>query len=185
MIKYEKNVIEHLDLPNIPKKEWDGTSPITKGVGVVSLCNGDSAYVVVAYNPDKEKKPHVVKTFGIERFSSIEKIFTIPNYMATDVEKMDLDAESKKKAKEIIDEAKEIENDGTEKIKAPEYEYVFEHIHNDEEAVAFIAAYNKRNRINGRVPKKHENIIMRLISIKANMERLTNQNENKKWKRKS
>lgn len=37
----------------------------------------------------------------------------------------------------------------------------------DEEAMAFIEAYNKKNKINARVPQKHDSILMRLAVIYA------------------
>jgi hypothetical protein len=44
----------------------------------------------------------------------------------------------------------------------PDNEYFFDHIHDDNEACAFIEAYNKRNKIKGVIPKKHDSLVMRL-----------------------
>ena len=115
-IKYEKEIIEYLELPSIPKKEWDGKSPFPKSVAVVQLRSGDEAYAVAKYNPEKESAPRVVKVFGLEAFTKINKVFIVPNYMLTDIEKMDLDIDSKKKAKEILDEAKELEKKGIDGV---------------------------------------------------------------------
>ena len=65
-------------------------------------------------------------------------------------------------------EADELENQGAdETMEVPENEYCFDHIHNDEEAIAFIEAYNRENNIKGAIPKKHESIIARLTVIYA------------------
>ena len=85
--------------------------------------------------------------------------------METSVETADLDEESKKKAEELAKQAEEIENDGTQQMKLPKNPYLFDNITNDEEAIAFIEAYNKKNGIKGQVPKKHETILNRLLVI--------------------
>jgi hypothetical protein len=80
-----------------------------------------------------------------------------------DIDEMDLDEESKKRVKEMSKEAKEIEDEGiTATIEMPDNEYFFDHIHDDNEARAFIEAYNKRNKIKGVIPKIHDSLIMRL-----------------------
>jgi RecG-like helicase len=81
----------------------------------------------------------------------------------------DLDDASKAKAEEIINEGNEIINDETDNatLHNPENEYSFDFIHNDEEAVAYIDAYNKKNKVSGRIPQKHDAIVMRLAVIYA------------------
>ena len=87
-------------------------------------------------------------------------------YMDTDVDNMDLDEQSKKAAEDLKKEADELENQGAdETMEVPKNEYCFDHIHNDEEAIAFIEAYNKKNGIKGQVPKKHDTILNRLLVI--------------------
>jgi hypothetical protein len=81
---------------------------------------------------------------------------------------MDLDEQSKKKVKGLLDEAKELENEGVEDdnaLKKPKNEYYFDHITNDDEAKAFIQSYNSRNRIKGRIPTTHDGLVMRLAVI--------------------
>ena len=170
MVNFEKEVLAYLDLPAIPKKEWDGQSQFDKGVAVVALSAGGEGYAVASFNPEKgDTAPSIKKVFGSEPFNKIVRIYLVPDYMEKDMENADLDDESKKKAEEIINEATEIENDGAELETPPptENEYMFDFIHNDEEAVAYIEAYNKKNKIAGRVPKKHDAIIMRLAVIHA------------------
>lgn len=169
-VLFEKEVLAYLNLPSIPKKEHDGKSAFDNGVAVVSLMTGHKGYAVASYNPEKgDIKPRIKKVFGSEPFSDVEKVYLVPNYMETDMTDADLDAESKKKANEIINEASEIENEGVElePPTMPENEYFFDFLHSDEEAMAFIEAYNKKNKINARVPQKHDSILMRLAVIYA------------------
>lgn len=168
MILFEKETIEYLGLPSIPKKVWDGKSPFENSVAVVNMCDGRKAYAICSYNSDNAQ-PQIRRVFCQEPFNGIEKVFIVPSYMqsVSDVDNMDLDEDSKRKAKIILSEASELENDGVidEPIQEPENEYYFPNISNDEEASAFITNYNRRNKIKGKVPKTHEGILMRLSVI--------------------
>lgn len=177
MIKFEKEVCEHLNLPAIPKKAWDGESAFDRGVAVIALKTGIEAYAVASFNPEKDTKPTIKKVFGSEPFTKVLRVFLVPDYMETDVTDADLDDESKKKAEEILKEATEIENEGTE-IETPanigDNDWVFDEIHNLEEAQAWLTAYNARNKITGRIPTKEETIKLRLLAIKAEMDAKNN-----------
>lgn len=168
MIQFEKEVIDYLGLPSIPKRIWDGTSTFKTGVAIVCLYGDKEAYAVASFDVDKHySKPSITKVFGVEPFKSIKQIYVVPSYMETDLTDADLDEESKRRAEILLEEAKEIENDGTEmetkqNLANP---YYFDNIHSDEEARAFIAAYNSRNRIRGKIPKNHETLVMRLAVI--------------------
>lgn len=172
-ILFENEICKELGLPAIPKKEWDGESPFDKGVGIVKTTFGDKAYAVVRFDVEKEQEPNVVKVFSSAPFVGIEKVFIVPSYMETEVKDADLDEESKKKAEELANQAEEMENeDDGDKITEPqENPYFFDHIHNDEEAIAFIESYNKENKIGGRVPKSHDTILMRLSVIYADLKK--------------
>lgn len=170
MINYEKEILDFLGLPSIPKKRWDGVTPFDKGVAVIKQTGQQSAYAACSYNPEKgDKNVTITKVFGIEPFSRIEDVFIVPSYMNNidEIPKMDLDDESKKKAETILQEATELENNGVvdDVLTNPVNEYYFDNITNDDEARAFIKAYNKRNKIKGKIPKTHEKIIMRLAVI--------------------
>lgn len=165
MIENENMVCRELGLPAIPKKEWDRQRSFKVGVAVINLDGGRQTYGVATFNNDVDKEPRIIKVFTLEPFVGIDKVFVVPDYMDTDVETMDLDDASKQAAQMMIDEAKELEDDGVEKEKLPENEYFFDHITNDEEAAAFIKDYNNRNRIKGRVPKTHDGLVMRLSVI--------------------
>ena len=171
MVYFEKEVIKFLGLPSIPKKEHDGKTPFDKGVAILKQVDGSEAYASCSFNPERgDKEPRITKVFGSIPFNGIKSVFVVPNYMAKeeDVDNMDLDAESKKKAKEILKEAEELENDGTEEdneLKSPKNEYYFDHITNDEEAKAFIRSYNSCNHIKGKIPSTHDGIVMRLAVI--------------------
>lgn len=172
MISYEKEVISFLGLPSIPKREFDGSTPFDKGVAIVEMYGDREAYAACTYNPDRgHTEPVVTKVFGIEPFFKIKKIFVVPDYMsnAVDIEDMDLDEESKTKAREILDEAKELENEGVEHEtvtpieKLPEW--VFPEITSKEEAMAWLKRHQAVNHIKGRIPTTEENIKLRLYSI--------------------
>ena len=168
MISFEKEVCSYLNIPSLPKKEWDGKSSFKNAVATIKLGGSRLAYAVASYDEAKDDAPRVVKSFMTEPFYGIDKIFVVPSYMDTDVDNMDLDEQSKKAAEDLKKEADELENQGAdETMDVPKNEYCFDHIHNDEEAIAFIEAYNRENNIKGAIPKKHESIIARLTVIYA------------------
>lgn len=168
MISFEKEVCSYLNIPSLPKKEWDGKSSFKNAVATIKLGGSRLAYAVASYDEAKDDAPRVVKSFMTEPFYGIDKIFVVPSYMDTDVDNMDLDEQSKKAAEDLKKEADELENQGAyETTEVPKNEYCFDHINNDEEAIAFIEAYNRENNIKGAIPKKHESIIARLTVIYA------------------
>ena len=168
MILYEKEVLDYLNLPAIPKREWNGKDSFKVGVAIVDLQYGGQAYAVATFDAENNTRPRIKKVFGMDWFTEIATIYVVPSYMDNNVEEMDLDQESKKKAQQILDEAKEIENEGVEvndELSKPKNEYYFDAVHSDEEAKAFIQSYNSRNRIKGRIPTTHEGLVMRLAVI--------------------
>lgn len=164
MIRFKKDVCDYLRLPDIPKKKWDGKSSFDYGVGVAITKNEERCYVVVSFNADEDEEPRIKKVFGYDIIKNLDEVFVVPAYMNDDkVEEMDLDDESKKRAAAVMKEAKEIEDEGTaEQVEMPDNEYFFDSIHSDEEGRAFIESYNKKNRIKGAIPRKHDAIVMRL-----------------------
>jgi len=175
MIEFEHNVIEYLGLPSIPKKEWDGKSSFSKGVALLSLRGEREAYAVASFDADVDKKPNIVKVFGIEPFVNIKKVFVVPAYMTTEdeIKDMDLDEQSKKKVQQVLDEAKEIENDGTKEENPMEKlpEWIFPEIENKEQAVAWLKNFQSRNKQKGRIPTTDENIKLRLFSIYSELQK--------------
>ena len=166
MIKYENEVCEYLGIPSIPKKKWDGIKSFRYGVGIVTNSLGEECYVICTYDGTAGESPKVKKSFALEPFMSLGDIYVVPSYMDTDVDSMDLDDSSKEKARALVEEASELENEGVAlKVQIPDNEYFFDHITNDEEAIAYITAYNKTNGIRGSIPSSHESIVMRLSSI--------------------
>jgi hypothetical protein len=170
MVEYEKEVVAYLNLPSLPKKEWNQQDSFKDGVAVVSLSLGRLAYAVCTFDKETDKEPRIKKVFGIEPFTSIEKVFVVPSYMDNDTSDADLDAESKKRAEQLAAEAKELENQGTvdeaieDANKLPEW--IFPEIHNIEEAQAYLREYNRINRIKkGKIPTNEETIKMRLYNI--------------------
>lgn len=170
MIEFEKEVINYLNLPSLPKRVWNGKDSFQDGVAVVGLSQNRQAYAVCTFCKETDKEPRIKKVFGIEPFSGIEKVFVVPSYMDNDTTDADLDAESKKCAEQLAEEAKELENQGTveeaieDANKLPEW--IFPEIQNIEQAQAYLREYNRMNRIKkGKIPTNEETIKMRLYNI--------------------
>ena len=170
MIEFEKEVINYLNLPSLPKRVWNGKDSFQDGVAVINLSLGRQAYAVCTFNKDEDKEPRIKKVFGVEPFNSIEKVFVVPAYMDNDTTDVDLDAESKKRAEQLAAEAQELENEGTvdEAVKEADKlpEWIFPEIQNIEQAQAYLREYNRMNRIKkGKIPTNEETIKMRLYNI--------------------
>lgn len=166
MIYFEKEICGFLGIPTIPKRKWNGKSSFKRGVAVVELTDGQ-AYAVATFDAETDEQPKIIKVFDLAQYKSIIDIFVVPEYMDTDVDSMDLDDDSKQSAKFLVEEANE-KIDPKMVIDEPANEYYFDNIHNDEQAAAFIKAYNKSHKIKGRVPNSHEGLIMKLSVIYAN-----------------
>jgi len=170
MIYNEREICQYLGIPSIPKKKWDGKQSFSQGCAIIKHDNDEQSYAVATFDNEIDDAPRIVKVFSLEQFSGISDIYIVPTYMDTNVDGMDLDEESKENAKFIIEEAREIElgedkNDFAD-TDVPDNEYYFDNIHNDEQAKAFIRAYNKKNRIKrGAMPKTHEGLIVKLSVI--------------------
>jgi hypothetical protein len=170
MIEFEKEVISYLNIPSIPKRDWDGLSSFQDGVAVVNLSLGRQAYAVCSFDKETDRQPCIKKVFGIEPFTNIEKVFVVPSYMDNDTTDVDLDAESKKRAEQLAAEANELENKGTvdEAVKEADKlpEWIFPEIQNIEQAMAYLREYNRMNGIRkGKIPTSEETIKMRLYNI--------------------
>ena len=170
MIEFEKEVIAYLNLPSIPKKEWNQQDSFQSGVAVVNMSLGRQAYAVCSFDKETDRQPRIKKVFGIEPFTGIEKVFVVPSYMDNDTTEVDLDAESKKRAEQLAAEAQELENNGVvdEAVKEADKlpEWIFDEIHNMSEAQAWLKQYNIRNGIRkGKIPTSEETIKMRLYNI--------------------
>ena len=175
MIYFEKEVIGYLNLPNIPKKQWDGKSSFVDGVAVVRLAQDKKAYAVCTYDNERDNAPRIKKYFGQESFEGIEDIFVVPSYMDVELKDADLDAESIKKARLLSNEALELESEGVgSETPASESlpEWIFPEINNKEEAQAWLRRYNQSNKIKkGKVPSNEETLKLRLYSIYMEMQK--------------
>lgn len=170
MVEFEKEVVTYLNIPSIPKKEWNQTDSFQCGVAVINLSLGRQAYAVCSFDKETDKEPRITKVFGVEPFGGIDKVFVVPAYMDNNTVDADLDSESKKRAEQLAAEASELENQGVKEEaieKANELpEWIFDEIHNKEEAIAWLKQYNVRNKIKkGKVPTNKETIKMRLYNI--------------------
>lgn len=169
-IEFEKEVIAYMNVPSIPKKEWNGKDSFQDGIAILNIQNDRQAYAVCTFNKDTDKAPRIKKVFSIEPFKDIDKVFVIPSYMDNSTENADLDAESKKKAEQLAAEARELENKGTveEAIENAENlpEWIFPEIQSLEQAQAYIREYNRINKIKkGKVPTTEESTKLRLYNI--------------------
>jgi len=166
-IKNEKEICEYLKIPSIPKKKWDGKTNYDKGVSIAETTTGEKMYLVTSYK-ETDTRQKVLKVFSVMRFIRILETYVVPDYMSdiSDIDDMDLDEKSKENAERLLVEAEIMENDfANEEDEKVKNEYYFDFITNDEEAKAFIAAYNEKNKIEGRIPKEHNAIVMRLAVI--------------------
>ena len=176
----EQEVCQYLGIPSIPLKEWDNKASFKSGVAVTKLGLGDTAYAVCTFDAQRMNAPRIIKTFANQPFYGIDKVYVVPNYMETDVETMDLDEESKKKAAMLVEEAKALTKEGTKDEEVEEMkklpEWIFPEITSYQEAYAWLAAYNKKNKIKGAIPTNEETLKMRLLNI------YSQQNKTKKKK---
>ena len=95
MVEFEKEVVTYLNIPSIPKKEWNQTDSFQCGVAVINLSLGRQAYAVCSFDKETDREPRITKVFGVEPFGSIDKVFVVPAYMDNNTVDADLDAESK------------------------------------------------------------------------------------------
>ena len=174
MILFEKETCAHLRIPSVPKREWDGKCSFQTGVAVVALRTGRDAYAVATFNNEIDKIPRIIKVFSDEPFSIIRKMFIVPEYMdVNDIDSLDLDDASKANAATLAREAETIEIEGTEEEN--EYnnlpEWVFPEITNKDEAIAWLAAYRKQNKIRGKMPKNEDTIKSCLLAAYADLKK--------------
>ena len=174
MILFEKEVCAKLRIPSIPKREWDGKSSFQTGVAVVGLRTNRDAYAIATFDNENDKIPRVTKVFSDEPFGIIRKVFIVPEYMEVeDVDTLDLDETSKANAASLAREAHTIEIEGTD--DEDEYknlpEWVFDAITNKEEAIAWLAAYRKQNKIRGKMPKNEDTIKSCLLAAYADLKK--------------
>lgn len=167
MIKYEKDILLHLDIPSIPLKKWDGKSSFKRGVAVLTLFDETQAFAVATFDADTDNAPRVIKVFSLEPYKSFEVTRVVPDYMDIEsVDSWDVPEQSKRAAKVIADEVRELQEENVTHTTMPENEYCFDFIHTDEEAQAYLRSWNKRNGLKrNRVPSSHDEIIARLTTI--------------------
>ena len=172
MIERERDIIDYLGLPSIPKKEWDGRSGFRRGIAVTSLLSGGEAYAVASYDSEFDEEPRIIKVFTLEPYRDVRIVALVPDYMNTDgVGTWDLSPESKAAAESIINEAHELEVEDVreERTDIPKHEYLYAHVTNDNEAKAFIKSWNAQHGAKkARIPKTHEDIITKLTAMWLN-----------------
>lgn len=168
-ILYKNEIVEYLNLPNIPKKPWDGKRPFKSAVGVLQTKWGGLTYAVLGFS-EKANAAYVKKVFGEEPFIAINEIYPVPDYMdIEDIENWDLDEDSKKAAKSLAQEA--LEKEEIEEKEEKYSEWYFDEIHNIDEARAWVANYRRMNKIKGNSPKTEEKLKDYLYVVYKNQKR--------------
>lgn len=176
MIRFEKEITHYFKLPQIPtdKHLWDGESSFKDGIAIVKLALGEFAYAACTFDNEKDESPRIVKTFAMEAFYGIEKVYVVPAFMDTNVDEMDLDEESKKAAELLAQEVNEMtqvdddeQKDIDEMQELPEW--IFPEITNKEQAIAWLRQYNTSHKIKGRVPENEETLKLRLLNIHSQL----------------
>ena len=147
-IKFKKNVCLFLGIPSIPLKEWDGKTSFDRGVAIVKRIVGTEDYAICSFDSRSDTSVRIIKDFGKIPFNAIVKIFPVPPYMEDNIKDMDLDESSKEAMEELLNNKKEIIEDGTKKPKEEMYEWGYPFIKDKIEAVAFL----KNKNLKGRIP---------------------------------
>ena len=170
-INYLKEACLFANIPACPKKEWDGKRSFDTALVVVEKVTGVKAFAIGAYDSEKDTEVRVKKVFGQEPFTSILNVFPVPNYMEDDIEKMQLETDESKEAMEqLLQEKKELINEGTEPVEIESYEWGYPFITNNKQAVAYLKSQN----VKGRIPTSDD-----VLKAKLKVMYL-NENKNKK-----
>lgn len=141
-----KQILLTLQIPSIPKKEWDGKSEFNKGVCLVKRWSGMENYAICRFNKELESSPRVVKDFSQETFVEILACYPIPDYAENDVDNMMFDSEESKEAmKELLEEKEEEVMKGVDKEEEVLPEWIFPFIKTQSEAIAYLKSKKVRN----------------------------------------
>ena len=147
-----------LGIPKCPKKKWDNESSFDSGIAIVRRITGSEHCAICTFNSTTDSGVRIIKDFGAEPFVGIVAVYPIPAYMDDNIEKMDIDDESREAMEDLLREKEEIINKDVEKPKIEEYEWGYDFIHNKQEAVAFL----KTKKLKGNLPTKDEVIKAKL-----------------------
>lgn len=176
-IQCKDKVLAYYGLPAIPaeKHKWDGKTSFTQGVGIIRLSSERLAYAPCTYDSEHDVRPRVIKAFLQEPFTLTDEIYVVPTFMNTNVDDMDLDEASKRAAERLAQEGDEIiaaheDNAIREEIKALP-EWVFDNIHNIDEARAFVQSWHSTNKIKGKIPQNEETLKLRLLAIRSEIDK--------------
>lgn len=170
MIQFEKEAIQYLRLPSMPKKKWDGKQSFRRGIAVLNLVNDEQGYAIASFDSETQSEPQIIKVFSLQMYTSVDmdNIYIVPEYMDTkSIDEWDVDEASKRAAQAIVEEGNAMIGEGDmEKTEVPENEYFFDFIHNDEEAIGFLKAQmKKRGKAKSKVPTTHDDIVTLLASL--------------------
>lgn len=160
--KFSTEICEFLNIPSIPNKEWDGKSSFESGVAIVKTVCDTEECAVCTFNNKVDKVAKIIKVWGSDPFLKILNVYPVPLYMEDDITKMDFHDESSKEAMEaLLEEKKQLINEGIDKPKDDTSEWGYSFIHDKKEAVAFL----KTKKIKGAIPTKEEVLKMKLKAL--------------------
>lgn len=167
---YEKEILQYLNIPSIPKMEWDGKKPFKNACGEILVKGDVQAFAVFGFS-ESSNSPYVKKVFGEEPIAKIGKIYPVPDYMDMQgIENWDVNEESKNAAIALANEAIEMEQEKQEDVEETS-EWFFDEIHNLEEARAWVANYRKKKRMRGKPIKDEESLKNFLYVLYKNKKR--------------
>lgn len=132
--------LKALTLPSLPKKEWDGESPFTKAVCMIERISGHLSYVIGKYI-EETKQVKIIQDFEMGTIKTILRVYPVPDYLDSNVDNMDFEDEDSREAMEEL--LSQSEEQVMEDVEPEEKlsEWVFPHINNKEEAIAYLRRY--------------------------------------------
>jgi len=147
MKDFYDETIDMLRIPSIPKKEWDGKSPFDRGIAQITTMFGSREYAICSFNPERDDKPRIVKIFGGLRFTSVDKIWPIPDYMDDDIRKMEFADEESRTSMSVMLQEKEQMVNANAKDEDGGGEWGYPIIHTTKQAVAYLKAKHPKDGI--------------------------------------
>lgn len=146
--KFEKEVCKFLNIPSLPKNEWDKKSSFDNGVAIVKRLHGGEELAVCRFNSEADTDVRIIKDFGFEPFTEIISVYPIPSYMEDNITKMTFnDSTSEEAMKALLLEKNELTSGKTEDKKEEEYEFGFPFIKDKKEAIAYLKSKNPKAKI--------------------------------------
>lgn len=167
-IRFENKICQFLGIPSIPKKKWDNETSFDSGVAIIKRITDVEDYAVCSFNKETDDSVRIIKDFGFEPFVEIIDIYPVPAYMEDNIDKMQLDEESKQAMEELLQEKKEIVNKDVEKPKVEIYEWGYPFIKDRKSAEEYL----RKKGLKGRIPTNK-------ITLQAKLQCMYREEQNK------